>query len=140
METKIKHLMSRQVVVANSNHKFSQVCEFFARFSVHHIPITEEDEVLGIISAKDVIKNFHKYLLEHDLKIDLETMDEELLLVDIMTKNPMTIHPDDTLNKAAHLFVSNKFHCLPVVEDGKVKGIITTKDIAKEVLLRKANV
>lgn len=137
MKTKIKQLMSRHVVVASSEHKYSQVSEFFARFAVHHIPVTEGDKVIGIISAKDIIKSFYNYMKQHGFCVNQEELDNELSLTGIMTPNPMTIHPEDDLDKAARIFSENRFHCLPVVDDGKVVGIITTKDIAKEVLMRK---
>ena len=137
MKTLIKHLMSRQVVVASTDHKFSQVMEFFAKFSVHHIPVTKDDEVLGIISAKDVIKNFYNFMVQHNYCFSQEQLDSELSLAGIMTPKPMTIKPDDTLEHAAEIFTQHRFHALPVVENGKVQGIITTKDIAKEILLNR---
>lgn len=137
MQSKIKHLMSRHVVVASTEHKYSQVSEFFARFSVHHIPVVEDDEVIGIISAKDIIKSFYNYMVKNGFCVNQDELDSELSLTAIMTPNPMTIHPEDDLDKAARIFTDHRFHCLPVVEDGRVVGIITTKDIAKEVLMRK---
>lgn len=137
MRHRIKDLMSRHVIVASTHHKFSQVLEFFAKFHVHHIPVTENDEVLGIISAKDVIRHFYNYLKRNNFCVDLAELDEEVPLSKIMTERPITIGPDESLDKAAELFTTKKFHCLPVVLDGKVNGIITTKDIAKEVLLRR---
>lgn len=136
MKTKVKHLMSRQVVVASTDHTYSQVSEFFARFAIHHIPIMEDDKVIGIISAKDIIKSFYNYMKMHGFCVNKEDLDNELSLVAIMTPNPITIHPEDSLDTAAKIFIDNRFHCLPVVNDDKVVGIITTKDIAKEVLMR----
>lgn len=134
MKTKIKELMTKEVVVANSSHKFSQVLEFFAQFPVHHIPVTEGDEVIGMISAKDVIHHLYNYMVRHDFSFKLDELNQEYPIEKLMTKDPVTIGSNDNLEKAAILFTTKHFQCLPVVDDGHVVGIITTKDVARQVL------
>jgi len=135
MKRPIQDIMTHHVVVASKHHKFSQVLEFFARFKVHHIPVTENDEVVGIISAKDVIKHLYRHLETHDWCTAMSQLDEDISIENLMTSNPMTVGPKDSVEKAAHLFRDNTFHSLPVTKDGKIHGIVTTKDIAKHVLL-----
>lgn len=131
MKRKVKEIMSNKVVVASTEHKFSQVLEFFANFSIHHIPVVENDEVIGIISARDVIQKMYKNFLTHDLTIDIQELDREINISDLMTESPITVEPNDELSKVAEIFSQHSFHCLPVQEDGHVKGILTTKDLAK---------
>jgi acetoin utilization protein AcuB len=50
---------------------------------------------------------------------------------DIMTRKLAKVSPEDRLNVVIEVFSKNLFHALPVVEDGKVVGIITTHDIIK---------
>ncbi|MBX2844861.1 MAG: CBS domain-containing protein [Saprospiraceae bacterium] len=127
--------MSHHVVVAATHHKFSQVLEFFARFKVHHIPVTDDDSVIGIISAKDVIKHLYRHLETHEWCTSLAQLDEDVPIETLMTPDPMTIGPGEPVERAAQLFKSHSFHSLPVIQDGKIRGIITTKDIAKHVIL-----
>ncbi len=47
----------------------------------------------------------------------------------IMTKEIETLHPKDHLNKADKLFALNRFHHLPVVESGRLKGILSKSDL-----------
>lgn len=135
MKRPIQDIMTHHVVVASKHHKFSQVLEFFARFKVHHIPVTDEDKVIGIISAKDVIKHLYRHLETHDWCTAMSQLDEDVSIETLMTTNPMTVSPKDTVQKAAYLFRDHTFHSLPVIQDGKIRGIVTTKDIAKHVIL-----
>lgn len=140
MKTPVKDFMtSRNVVVANKDHKFSQVLQFFAQFPVHHIPVLEDNHVVGMISAKDVIKHFYNHLIKHDFSAKMDELNDEHPLESVMTASPITIGPDAPLEEAAKIFENNRFHSLPVVcdEDGGVCGIITTKDIAKQILMRR---
>lgn len=131
MKRKVKEIMSTKVVVASTDHKFSQVLEFFANFSIHHIPVVKDNEVIGIISARDVIQKMYKNFLTHDLNIDIQELDREIKITDLMTESPITVEPNDELSKVAEIFRTHSFHCLPVQEEGQVKGILSTKDLAK---------
>jgi len=139
MRSPVKDYMtSRNVVVAKTDHKFSQVLQFFAQFPVHHIPVVEDDgTVLGMISAKDVIKRIYNHYRKHGFDAKLDELDAEHPLNTVMTANPVTIGPEQPLEEAAKIFENNRFHSIPVVEAGGVCGIITTKDIAKQVLMKR---
>ena len=52
-----------------------------------------------------------------------------LKAADIMTRYPVTLDPDDTVGLAADIFLANKFHALPIVEDNELIGLITTHDL-----------
>jgi len=141
MKTPVRnHMTSRNVVVAHKDHKFSQILQFFAQSPVHHIPVTEgeNEKVIGMISAKDVIRHFYNHLVKHDFNAKMDELDEEHPIEDLMTANPITIGPDEPLESAARIFEQNRFHSIPVVcEENTVCGIITTKDIAKQILLKR---
>lgn len=51
-----------------------------------------------------------------------------------MNKKVHTILPSTTIKEAAEMFVVADYHCLPVVEEGKLVGIVTTTDIIKYML------
>ena len=48
---------------------------------------------------------------------------------EIMTTNPMVLDPDDSIGLAADIFLANKFHALPIVEQTELLGIITVHDL-----------
>jgi len=53
----------------------------------------------------------------------------ELGVRDVMTSDPITVTPDATVTEAAHLIVDNHIGALPVIEEGKLIGIVTEGDL-----------
>jgi len=56
---------------------------------------------------------------------------ERVAVGDAMTKNPRTVHPDASLLEAARLILEHRFRALPVVDGGRLVGIITETDIVR---------
>jgi len=52
----------------------------------------------------------------------------------VMVRNVQTVNADTTIKEAAELLASREFHALPVLEDGKLAGIVTTTDLIKYLL------
>ncbi|MNK98727.1 CBS domain protein [compost metagenome] len=51
-----------------------------------------------------------------------------------MTSKPKTVSPDTIIRDLAEIFVKEEFHALPVVDNGELKGIVTTTDVMKYLL------
>ncbi|MBI3128045.1 MAG: CBS domain-containing protein [Candidatus Tectomicrobia bacterium] len=92
------------------------------------LPVVEEGRLVGIISDRDV----RGVLLPPDVPKGLKDR-FDLLLVrrvkDVMTREPITIGPDASLEQAADLLRANKLGAIPVVEGGWLAGIITRGDV-----------
>ncbi|MBE6527742.1 MAG: CBS domain-containing protein [Thermoplasmata archaeon] len=73
-----------------------------------------DGQLMGIVSRRDIFRKF----------------DEDQLSM-IMKKEIITISPDATIQEAAEIFFSKRIHRLPVVENGKLVGIITPTDLLK---------
>ena len=54
---------------------------------------------------------------------------EKLKVADVMTEDVLTATPDDLTADAARIMVSNQINCLPVVDDDRVVGILTSTDL-----------
>ena len=103
-------------------------------------PVVHVGRPIGMVSAADLLE-FIAALpadpeavsggLEHGI-LDDHTVEEA------MTRGPLTtISPDAPASRAAELMQAEDVHRLPVVEDGKLVGIITTTDLVKAVADRK---
>jgi acetoin utilization protein AcuB len=127
----VSTIMSRTVVVANQFHNFSEVLELFSKHGMHHLPVVDgQEKIIGIISSNDLMKLFFnpKY---REMKFNSDEIDKALNIPEIMTPNPIFVTSTETIKKAAKLFYDNKIQCLPVVDSGKLVGILTIKDLAQ---------
>jgi len=124
----VKDIMTENLTVATLDHKFSQVMEYFKRFNVRHLPVTDGSKILGIISIMDVVKDLYTQL-SSGKPVTMQQMDETFKINDIMTATPVTIKPDTTIEAAVTMLLKGGFHALPVAEDGELKGIVTYHDL-----------
>ena len=100
------------------------------RISLRHIPVLENDSLVGIITDRDVARCAPSMLIPVSQE-EYNKVFEDTPLSRIMTKNPIATTPDTPLTDAVVLFHENRIGCLPVVENGQLVGIITTTDLIR---------
>lgn len=132
LKVKISKLTGNKIVVASLDNKFSEIQKLFTEYNVHHIPVVFDGKLIGIVSSNDLMKWYanEAHKLE---RIDIESIDNAITIEEIMTHNPITITSDDLLTTAIEILSTKKFQALPVVDDGKVVGMVTTRDVVKYV-------
>ncbi len=131
-ERNIREIMTTDLVTVRPDVVAIEIYELFKKYDFHHLPVVENGEVLvGIISKEDFFRV--SYLLSHQTtgKTWSEKHYQTLQAKDFMTTYPMTLDPEDTIGLAADIFLSNKFHALPVIEDQQLVGIVTTHDLLR---------
>lgn len=126
----ISGIMTKQVIVAHLDNKFSQLMEFFNTWQIQHMPITLGEQLIGIVSINDMLA-FSYHRLSTGKAVSYSEMDAEFDMKQVMTQNPTTISPEDTIEEAFRILGEGKFQSLPVVDNGKLVGIVTNKDLVK---------
>lgn len=99
-----------------------------------HLPIVDGERLVGIITDRDVHR-FSPSLLGKITQEEYNAIFENTPLERVMTRNPLTVAPTTPLREAASILYEKKLGCLPVVEDGRLVGILTVTDMLG-VLLR----
>lgn len=95
---------------------------------IRHIPVIDKNKLVGLISLSDLkrISFIDAYSNQGTEDTPVYNM---LSIKDMMIKNPITITPDATIYEVAKLITHKEFHSLPVVENEKLVGIVTTTDL-----------
>lgn len=132
--TLISDVMTRDMTTVGPNMTADIIYEmFYDNHSFHHLPVVDGEKLVGMISKLDVYRITHCIDL-FDSKSNQVYNDKllrSLLAEEIMTKDVVTLSPGNTIEDAAKLFGQNHFHALPIVEDEKLVGIVTTLDLIK---------
>ena len=127
LSKKVKEIMTTDVITTTSDIDVVYAFEKLMKYKISSLPVVEDEKLIGIITATDV---GHNLILD---KYELGTSVEE-----IMIKSVVTISPEDTIEKAIEIMKngvssSGILNQLPVVEDGKLVGIISDGDIIQEI-------
>ncbi len=128
LEKKVKDIMTTNVITTTSDIDVVYAFEKLMEHKISSLPVVDDGELVGIITATDV---GHNLILD---KYELGTSVEE-----IMIKSVVSISPEDTIETAIKLMKesvssSGILNQLPVMDNGKLVGIISDGDIIQEVL------
>ena len=115
---KIIDLMIKDPITISENTTVSEAIACMKTNSIRHLPVVADDQrLLGLVTLADLKQGL------------IPSMVSDLTLKDLMIKNPITVAADRDIEIAAQLVYKNKIGGLPVVEDGKLIGIITVTDL-----------
>jgi CBS domain-containing protein len=122
----VSEIMTKELVTVKPGDSFEVVKDIFENHSFHHLPVVNPGKkLLGIISKEDYLK-----VISFDfIQLNQESVANMLKARDVMTRYPTALDPTDSIGLAADIFMANKFHALPVVEDNELLGLITSHDL-----------
>lgn len=127
LNKKVKDIMTTDVITTTSDIDVVYAFEKLMKHKISSLPVVEDGKLVGIITATDV---GHNLILD---KYELGTSVEE-----IMIKSVVTVSPEDSIESAIKVMKegvssSGILNQLPVIEDGKLVGIISDGDIIQEI-------
>jgi acetoin utilization protein AcuB len=104
--------MRKEVRTIQPSEPASTAKELFRRYDIHHLVVVDRKNVVGVVADRDL------------MDVDADTTVQRA-----MAHPPVTITSDETVRKAAALMTGHVIGSLPVVDDGKLVGIVTTYDL-----------
>jgi CBS domain-containing protein len=115
----LKH-SRQQLVTCLPDNSLATVANLMYARSIGAMPVCEpNDRMVGIISERDLVRAF--------ARTDWSEL-QYLRARDVMTTRVVTCGPDDSMRAAQDLMRTNHFRHLPVVEDGRVQGMLSLRD------------
>lgn len=126
----VREIMTTEVTTVQETETMFDAAIIFTRSSLRHLPVLRDTKIVGVLTERDV-KRFAPGLLSGVSSEQYNHLLETTPLSKVMTRDPMTLKPDQHVADAADIFSTKRFGCLPVVEDGKLVGIVTTSDMLK---------
>jgi CBS domain-containing protein len=125
---KVSDLMTSEVATLQRNEMLSLAEQLMNLGRIRHLPVVDDDgELVGIVSQRDL---FHSGLLRalgHGKHAAARVRDM-LPVKEVMSTEVVTTTRDSSLEEAARLMFDKKIGCLPVVENGRLVGILTEGD------------
>jgi acetoin utilization protein AcuB len=146
---KVKDLMTTNVICAQPDSPIITVASLLMEHRIHALPVAELGslKLMGIVTETDLVlkDECSRYLNQGTLKYELDVISRKrktkdykfkqvlnVSVIDIMSKNCISVSPDIPLDELILTFRKTQFHSLPVVQpDNILMGIITLSDILK---------
>lgn len=120
---KVSELMNSNVISLKADDTVERAATLFARHNIGALPVCATDGRLrGIVTDRDIVLRC----------VAGECRPEETLVREIMTRGISTVSPEDDIRAATHMMSEEQVRRLPVVERGKVVGMISLADIARQ--------
>jgi CBS domain-containing membrane protein len=125
---RVRDVMTSEVTTLQRNDKLTLADDIMRLGRIRHLPVVDENgQLAGIVTQRDLFRGALAKALGYGERAQRQLMDT-LVVKEVMTSEVITTTPDTPLAEAAHLLVERKIGCLPVVEAGRLAGIITEGD------------
>jgi len=142
----VKDVMTKKVITATPSTRFTELVRLLIKKNISGLPIVnKKGKVVGVISEKDLFyrlfpsqeefyKNIEYYTNRNNLEKETRAI-VKLKAKDLMTKDIISIGKNDHILTACSLLLIYEIRRLPVINHGKLVGVVTTNDIYKNFLL-----
>lgn len=124
----VKKWMSEKLITVDENTSVIKALRVMKDHKIRRLPVVKNGELVGIVTDRDLKEASPSKATTLDVH-EIYYLLSEIKIKDIMAKNPITIGPDELVEKAAALMLGNRITGLPVVENENLVGIITQTDI-----------
>lgn len=130
----VTQIMTNNVVTLSIKDDLNTAEQLFKKHHIRHIPVTSGEKVLGMLSYTDLMRiSFADAINEQEQEVD--TMVYNLFTIEqVMAKDVVSVTSKSTIQEVANFLAIKEFHALPVIDNGKLEGIVTTTDLINYLL------
>lgn len=126
----VRERMSVNVITVTPKTTIAEAVELMKKHQIRRLPVVEGEQLVGFITDKDLSEASPSTATTLSI-FEINYLLAKTKIAEILRKDrpTITIHPDATLEECALLMRDNKIFGVPVVENGKLVGVITETDI-----------
>ncbi|WP_080804113.1 CBS and ACT domain-containing protein [Desulfamplus magnetovallimortis] len=129
----VNNSMSKTIITIDKNASIFEAHEKMVANKIRHLPVTDTNNRLtGIVTDRDIRSAMPYTLLKQQNNQEEKDKLAAIKVDEIMTKNPITISPMDTIQDALLMIQKEKVGAFPVVDnEGNLKGILSVRDLLR---------
>ena len=130
----ISMIMTAPVITLRKQDSLEKAEQLFKKYHIRHIPVVSGDVVVGMLSYTDLLSLSFTDVPDN-IDSDTDTLVYNMFTIkQVMKKNIITISSSNSIKDVAGILATKEFHALPVVDNNKLVGIVTTTDLIKYLL------
>ena len=124
----VRNFMTKDPITVSLDATLPSTADLMKQHNLKRLPVMDQDKLVGIITEKDVAKALPSPATTLS-KYEINYLTEKIRVKDVMTKAVISVSPDTTVEEATMIMHEEDVGCLPVLENGKLVGIITERNI-----------
>lgn len=120
MNEPVSTIMTTEMITIEPTDNLDTARKIFLKHRIHHIPVVKGNKLVGLLTTNDMWnlnKKFEEYI--------------DTSVKEAMTSKLATLESKSKIGTAAEIFLENRFHALPIVDEDILVGIVTTFDVLK---------
>jgi acetoin utilization protein AcuB len=128
----VRSIMTARVVTVEMDDRLDVVKQIFDTLKFHHLLVVDDRKKLsGVVSDRDLLKALSPYVgSATETARDIATLNKRVH--QIMSRNPITLHPEAQVADAVQLLLNQRISCIPIVDrEFKPVGILSWRDVLK---------
>ena len=132
--TPISAIMTKDVITLNTSDTLETAERLFKQNHIRHIPVVSGKSIKGMLSLTDLLRiSFADAVDETEDYVD--TIVYNMFTIEqVMAKNLISVASKTTIKDVAEILSKKEFHAIPVVDNNKLVGIVTTTDLINYLL------
>lgn len=131
----ISMIMTAPVITLKKHDSLETAERLFKKHHIRHIPVVSSGVVIGMLSYTDLLRLSFADIADMDSNVDADAMVYNMFSIkQVMKRNIVTVSPSNSIKEVAEILATKEFHALPVVDNNKLIGIVTTTDLIKYLL------
>jgi acetoin utilization protein AcuB len=127
---RVRDIMTRSLITAAPSTSVVDARELMASRRVRHLLVVDGDVLVGIVTDRDIKLNLPSPATSLSVW-ELNYLLPRLTVGDVMTSSLITVDRDHDAREAAQIMVTHKIGALPVVDGGRLVGIVTDTDFLR---------
>jgi CBS domain-containing protein len=145
---KAKDIMTKDLITVPPGMEIVKAARILLEKGINGVPVVDRGKLVGILCQSDLIAQQKKLpvpsvftLLDGFIPLGSTKQFEKAFqkiaattVADAMTSNPVTIGPESPMEEIANLMVDRNFHTIPVVEKGRLVGIVGKEDVLRTLM------
>jgi acetoin utilization protein AcuB len=129
----VRQWMTKSLITLKPEDTLQHAHDRLQKYRINQMPVVRDGRLVGIVTDRDV-RDAYPSRLRHIRAEDVQEFAEVHTVEQVMTREVISVSPEAPLREAASRLRQSRLGALPVVENGKLVGIITRSDLLDAVL------
>ena len=130
----VKHWMSKQVITIDEDDSMNDAIHLLKKHDINMLPVMKKGKLVGIVTDRDLKRASASDAITLEIH-EILYLISKIKVEEIMTKDPITVPEDYTIEEAAEILLKHKISGMPVIDQySDIVGIITQNDVFRIII------